>query len=116
MRKIYCLTSSKKTTKSKKYKLNLQKKRLFFEILTKNNLISLVFIVVISDSVDINSQSQSQPSTALLAPTTTNPLPTTPLATANNNTNLGSLDYPWEEGITENGERYYINHLTRTTT
>jgi hypothetical protein len=34
----------------------------------------------------------------------------------NNSSNLAPLDFPWEEGVTENGERYYINHLTRTTT
>lgn len=33
----------------------------------------------------------------------------------NNSSNLAPLDWPWEEGVTENGERYYINHLTRTT-
>lgn len=26
-----------------------------------------------------------------------------------------NLEWPWEERITKNGERYYINHLTRTT-
>lgn len=33
----------------------------------------------------------------------------------NNTTNLGPLEWPWEEGITENGERYYINHVNQTT-
>lgn len=40
-------------------------------------------------------------------------------ANNNNNTtsaNLATLPEGWEEGVTENGERYYINHLTRTTT
>ncbi|KAG5681767.1 hypothetical protein PVAND_011176 [Polypedilum vanderplanki] len=37
------------------------------------------------------------------------------LAGSNNSTNLTPLEWPWEEGLTENGERYYINHVTRTT-
>jgi hypothetical protein len=54
----------------------------------------------------IDSQSQ-----ALIAPPTT----ISQLAGSNNSTNLTPLEWPWEEGLTENGERYYINHVTRTT-
>uniref|UniRef100_A0A182LVD1 WW domain-containing protein n=1 Tax=Anopheles culicifacies TaxID=139723 RepID=A0A182LVD1_9DIPT len=32
------------------------------------------------------------------------------------NVDLGPLPEGWEEGITEKGERYYINHATRSTT
>uniref|UniRef100_A0A1Q3FJZ1 Putative transcriptional coactivator yap1 n=2 Tax=Culex tarsalis TaxID=7177 RepID=A0A1Q3FJZ1_CULTA len=35
---------------------------------------------------------------------------------ANSSINLGPLPDGWEEGITAKGERYYINHATRTTT
>jgi len=59
---------------------------------------SHVFIV-------IDSQSQ----TAIIAPTLSQ------LAGNNSTNNLTPLEWPWEEGLTENGERYYINHLTRTT-
>lgn len=34
----------------------------------------------------------------------------------NSNNNVGPLPDGWEEGITAKGERYYINHATRTTT
>ncbi|KXJ81910.1 hypothetical protein RP20_CCG016717 [Aedes albopictus] len=37
-------------------------------------------------------------------------------ANANSNNNVGPLPDGWEEGITAKGERYYINHATRTTT
>lgn len=40
----------------------------------------------------------------------------TPVPLGNNTTNLGPLDWPWEEGVTGNGERYYINHVKLTTT
>lgn len=50
----------------------------------------------------IDTQSQ----TAIIAPS---------LPLGNNTTNLGPLEWPWEEGVTDNGERYYINHVTRTT-
>lgn len=39
----------------------------------------------------------------------------TPIIQLGQSTNLGSIEWPWEEGVTKNGERYYINHLTRTT-
>lgn len=32
-----------------------------------------------------------------------------------NSSNLTPLEWPWEEAVTENSERYYINHNTRTT-
>ncbi|CAG9805577.1 unnamed protein product [Chironomus riparius] len=53
----------------------------------------------------IDSQSQ----TNIIAPTLNQ------LAGNNSTNNLTPLEWPWEEGLTENGERYYINHLTRTT-
>lgn len=49
----------------------------------------------------IDTQSQTQ-TTAINAPSV-------------NTTNLGPLEWPWEEGVTENGERYYMNHNSRTT-
>ncbi|CRL02510.1 CLUMA_CG015352, isoform A [Clunio marinus] len=54
------------------------------------------------------TDTQSQTQTAAIT------APSVPLG--NNTTNLGPLEWPWEEGVTENGERYYINHITRTTT
>jgi WW domain len=53
----------------------------------------------------IDTQSQTQ-TAAIIAPS---------VPSGNNTTNLGPLDWPWEEGVTENGERYYINHVNQTT-
>lgn len=62
----------------------------------KNNTKKSFCVVLV-----IDTQSQTQ-STAIIAPSV-------------NTTNLGPLEWPWEEGVTENGERYYMNHVTRTT-
>jgi WW domain len=68
----------------------------------KKNYTPVVIIV-------IETQSQS----AIVAP------PISQIA-GNNSTNnlmpLEKLEWPWEEGLTEQGERYYINHVNRTTT
>ena len=52
--------------------------------------------MVISDSIEMNDNISASP------------LPT--------NLHAGPLPEGWEEGVTANGERYYINHVTRTTT
>lgn len=56
--------------------------------------------VVFSDSIEMSND---------VAPTNVSMLNTS-------NVNLGPLPDGWEEGITAKGERYYINHATRTTT
>lgn len=52
--------------------------------------------------IDTDSQTQI----AIVAPS---------MPIGNNSTNLGPLEWPWEEGVTQNGERYYINHINQTT-
>ncbi|XP_063703000.1 transcriptional coactivator yorkie isoform X1 [Culicoides brevitarsis] len=47
------------------------------------------------------------PNTAVTEPTKLN---------INNTYAMGPLPEGWEEGVTNNGERYYINHVSRTTT
>lgn len=66
--------------------------------------------VVFSDSIEMSND-------------TTPPPPSVPMLNSstgtnsnNSNINLGPLPDGWEEGITAKGERYYINHATRTTT
>ncbi|XP_062540481.1 transcriptional coactivator yorkie isoform X1 [Armigeres subalbatus] len=63
--------------------------------------------VVFSDSIEMSND--------LPAPA---PPPTSNVSmlNSNSNVNLGPLPDGWEEGITAKGERYYINHATRTTT
>jgi WW domain len=80
---------------------------------------------IVSESVEMSNDSTSSESTETEgdsnANTTSAPTAPTPAITA---IALGSLNLTesrplpegWEESITDNGERYYINHLTRTTT
>lgn len=61
--------------------------------------------VVFSDSIEMSNDLPGPP-----------PGPSTNVPMLNSNVNLGPLPEGWEEGITAKGERYYINHATRTTT
>ncbi|XP_058838371.1 transcriptional coactivator yorkie isoform X1 [Topomyia yanbarensis] len=61
--------------------------------------------VVFSDSIEMSNDAAAPPA----------PAPSVAMLTSSN-VNLGPLPDGWEEGITSKGERYYINHATRTTT
>lgn len=61
-------------------------------------------VVLVLHSQDI-TQSQTQ-TAAIIAPS---------IPFGNNTTNLGPLEWPWEEGVTDNGENYYINHVQKIT-
>lgn len=64
--------------------------------------------VVFSDSIEMsNDTSPTSPSGVSMLNTSTG---------SNSSISLGPLPDGWEEGITAKGERYYINHATRTTT
>ncbi|XP_053689337.1 transcriptional coactivator yorkie isoform X1 [Sabethes cyaneus] len=60
--------------------------------------------VVFSDSIEMSNDA-APPSSSVPV-----------LNSGTTNINLGPLPEGWEEGITNKGERYYINHATRTTT
>lgn len=61
--------------------------------------------VVFSDSIEMSNDTTPPPSGVA------------PMQNSSSLTiNLGPLPDGWEEGITAKGERYYINHATRTTT
>nr|XP_029709788.1 transcriptional coactivator yorkie-like isoform X1 [Aedes albopictus] len=78
--------------------------------------------VVFSDSIEM---SNDLPAPAPAAPSNVSMLNSSQNSNNNNNNqnvnpnsnnNVGPLPDGWEEGITAKGERYYINHATRTTT
>uniref|UniRef100_A0A2Y9D0S3 WW domain-containing protein n=1 Tax=Anopheles arabiensis TaxID=7173 RepID=A0A2Y9D0S3_ANOAR len=62
--------------------------------------------VVFPDTIQMTNDNLAQPSNAA---------PPAAMLTGSN-VDLGPLPEGWEEGITEKGERYYINHATRSTT
>jgi transcriptional coactivator YAP1 len=64
-------------------------------------------------SNDSTSSESPEPETNSNANTMSAPTTTPPTC---NTIATGPLPEGWEESITDNGERYYINHLTRTTT
>lgn len=64
--------------------------------------------VVFSDSIEMSNDTTLPPPSGV---------PMLNSSTGSNSSiNLGPLPDGWEEGITAKGERYYINHATRTTT
>lgn len=64
--------------------------------------------VVFSDSIEMSNETSPPPPSGV-------PMLNTSTG-SNSSINLGPLPDGWEEGITPKGERYYINHATRTTT
>ncbi|XP_039448328.1 transcriptional coactivator yorkie isoform X1 [Culex pipiens pallens] len=60
--------------------------------------------VVFSDSIEMSNEPALPPPSGV------------PMLNTNSGINLGPLPDGWEEGITAKGERYYINHASRTTT
>ncbi|XP_055620400.1 transcriptional coactivator yorkie isoform X1 [Toxorhynchites rutilus septentrionalis] len=66
--------------------------------------------VVFSDSVEMSNE--PPPPSSSSSSSSANNVP----MLNSSNVNLGPLPEGWEEGITAKGERYYINHATRTTT
>lgn len=60
--------------------------------------------MVFSDSIEMSNEPALPPPSGV------------PMLNTNSGINLGPLPDGWEEGITAKGERYYINHASRTTT
>lgn len=71
---------------------------------SKESYFLLSFSVVFSDSIEMSNEPALPPPSGV------------PMLNTNSGINLGPLPDGWEEGITAKGERYYINHASRTTT